>query len=251
MIDSLPEWSSNVLEVYSLKNRSLPYTYWYDFLRSKLDNIPGDILEFGVYRGRTLATTAFCAARASIPRKVYGFDSFSGFPPVYHHNDHPDRFDELFAAGKITGHHYEMIQLNRKYLSVIGRSLSTSSSSSSGNFSSTSVDFVKQKLSFLGIHNVELVEGDIAESVNNFQLPEQISAIFLDADLYSPYHSVLEACWDRLSPGGFIYLDEYFSLKFPGPRIAVDDFLVSATDAQLVCVEAPVNEFERWIVRKS
>ena len=45
MIDSLSEWSLNVLEVYSLKNRSLPYTYWYDFLRGELNDIPGDVLE--------------------------------------------------------------------------------------------------------------------------------------------------------------------------------------------------------------
>ena len=69
MIDSLSEWSLNVLEVYSLKNRSLPYTYWYDFLRGELNDIPGDVLEFGVFRGRTLATTAYCASLAEIKEK--------------------------------------------------------------------------------------------------------------------------------------------------------------------------------------
>lgn len=250
MIDSLSEWSLNVLEVYSLKNRSLPYTYWYDFLRGELNNISGDILEFGVFRGRTLATTAYCASIAKVKRKVYGYDSFSGFPSDLDLNDHPDRFDDLLNSGSITQLHYNMVQKNREYLAVTGRSFETSNSSSSGNFSSTSLEFVTNKLNFLGLDNFVLVEGEITESLLEHNLPSQIAAIFLDADLFKPYDVVLNKCWDLLSPGGIIYLDEYFSLKFPGPRIAVDSFISKHRNARLICIEAPYNEFERWILKK-
>jgi hypothetical protein len=56
---------------------------------------------------------------------------------------------------------------------------------------------------------------------------------------------------NNLSPGGIVYLDEYFSLKFPGPRVAVNQFIETVDDAELVCIESPVLEFERWILRKT
>jgi hypothetical protein len=46
-----------------------------------------------------------------------------------------------------------------------------------------------------------------------------------------------------------IYLDEYYSLTFPGARIAVEEFLL---DRREVAVEFPSeqNEFERWAIVK-
>jgi hypothetical protein len=32
--------------------------------------------------------------------------------------------------------------------------------------------------------------------------------------------------WSNTIKGGIFYLDEYYSLKFPGAKIAVDEFLV-------------------------
>lgn len=250
MIDKLPEWCLNVLEVYSLKNRSLPYTYWYDFLRYKLDNIDGDVLEFGVFRGRTLCTTAFCLSKLTVPRHVYGFDSFSGFPPALHDNDDPSKFALLRDSKQISNRHYEMVMLNLELLSVCRRSASTNTASSSGNFSATSVDFVSNKLDYLGLSNVTLVEGDIVDTLAS-NIPSKISAIFLDADLYVPYNIVLDLCWNNISPGGIVYLDEYYSLKFPGPRIAVDEFVAKTPNATLICIESPVCEFERWILQKT
>ena len=203
MIDSLSEWSLNVLEVYSLKNRSLPYTYWYDFLRGELNDIPGDVLEFGVFRGRTLATTAYCASLAEIKRKVYGYDSFSGFPPDLDLNDHPDRFDDLLNSGSITQHHYDMVQKNREYLAVTGRSFETSNSSSSGNFSSTSLEFVTNKLNYLGLDILCLSKAKLHISFGT-QSTFKIAAIFLDADLFKPYDVVLKNV-GIFVPGGIIY----------------------------------------------
>ena len=134
----------------------MPYTYWYDFLRKNLDQIEGDILELGVYRGRTLATTAFCASLAASPRKVYGYDTFEGFPSALNDFDHPDNFDSI-QSGSITTEHYEMVNQNKHYLDIVGRKTSTAFSSTSGNFSSTSLEFVSKKLKFLELSNVELI----------------------------------------------------------------------------------------------
>jgi len=50
------------------------------------------------------------------------------------------------------------------------------------------------------------------------------SCCLLDCDLYQSYRTALEYIWPRLSAGGFIFLDEYFSLKFRRARIACDEF---------------------------
>ena len=248
---SLPLWAKNVLQVYPLDEDYNPYKFWYDFLRYKLDDVPGDIVEVGVYRGRTLCTTAYICSGLKNPRNVVGFDSFSGFPNTSHPKDSPDLFHQLHRDGSITSDHYQQFLLNLELSSVLGRSLTTGGLSSSGNFSATSQELVESKLRFLGLSNYQLVDGDVAITMVPENLPDRISAIFLDADLYEPYYFTLKNAWSRLSVGGIIFLDEYFSLKFPGPRIAVNEFLAATDDARLRCIEDPCREFQRWIIQKN
>ena len=250
IFSSLPIWAKNVLQVYDFESPVNPYKYWYDFLKFRLSSIPGDIVEIGVYRGRTLCSTAWVASQDYIPRTVYGFDSFDGFPETNHPNDQPEKFVELFNLGFIDSDHFQSFQLNCELNKVVGRDLSTSGLSSSGNFSAPSQELVMRKLSYLGLTNYKLINGDIAETMVPKNLPNQISAIFLDADLYEPYRGTLQECWSRLSVGGIVFLDEYFSLKFPGPRIAVNEFLSLNSNAELKCIESPVKEFQRWVCVK-
>ena len=56
-------------------------------------------------------------------------------------------------------------------------------------------------------------------------LPKKIFLINLDCDLYESCKTVLEACWSRVVKGGYIWLDEYYSLKFPGPKVFIDEFV--------------------------
>jgi hypothetical protein len=57
--------------------------------------------------------------------------------------------------------------------------------------------------------------------------------------------------WDKLMPGGIIFLDEYYSLKFPGARIAVNEFFADKGNFELIDVaDKKIDDFERWIVRK-
>ena len=250
ILSSLPSWAKNVLQVYDFESTVNPYKYWFDFLKFQLPSVPGDLIEVGVYRGRTLCSTAWVVSQDQTPRTVYGFDSFDGFPETNHPNDQPQKFVELFDSDLITSDHFQSFQLNCDLNKIVGRDLTTSGLSSSGNFSATSEELVKRKLAYLELSNYKLINGDIAETMVPENLPDRISAIFLDADLYEPYRVTLEKCWNRLSVGGIIFLDEYFSLKFPGPRIAVNDFLSLHSNAQLKCVESPVKEFQRWVCIK-
>ena len=67
----------------------------------------GDILEAGVYKGKSLITTAMLLKKLNSGKRVFGFDSFTGFPPIYHANDEINVFKKLLDDGEITPEHYE------------------------------------------------------------------------------------------------------------------------------------------------
>jgi hypothetical protein len=74
-------------------------------------------------------------------------------------------------------------------------------------------------------------------------------AAMIDCDLYLSYQTALPFAWERLVRGGYLSLDEYYSLKFPGGRIAADEFFEAKADKPQKHRLRP-GEFERWYVRK-
>ena len=78
---------------------------------------------------------------------------------------------------------------------------------------------------------------------------QKFMAALLDCDLYVSYRVALPFAWKRLTIGGYIYLDEYYSLKFPGGRIATDEFFATKMDKPHKHKDEP-GDFERWYVRK-
>jgi hypothetical protein len=91
--------------------------------------------------------------------------------------------------------------------------------------------------------------GDFTLNIEKLIKGETLSLVLLDSDLYGSYAITLPTLWKQLTPGGYIYLDEYYSLKFPGPRIAVDEFMTSISDGNLVMLN-PWMDFERWAIVK-
>ncbi|WP_440672104.1 hypothetical protein [Candidatus Pelagibacter sp. HIMB1715] len=48
---------------------------------------------------------------------------------------------------------------------------------------------------------------------------------------------------------GFIFLDEYYSLKFPGPKIAIDEFC-KEFKTKVKKLPTRIGEFERYFISK-
>ena len=48
------------------------------------------------------------------------------------------------------------------------------------------------------------------------------------------YKITLQIFWPRLSINGRLFLDEYYSLKFPGARITVNNFIKKTKNALLI-----------------
>lgn len=204
------------------------------------EKVEGDIAEFGVYKGNSLITTALLLTRMRSKKLVHGFDSFSGFP-ARHPNDERTRFDELYERGNITKEHYAAVKLLQE--------AESSGIRGQHDFGDTSLEYVTERLKSYKLDNVALYKGDFKESVVKVPQAVRYAAVLMDGNLYSSYSDVLEHCWERLSVGGFIYLDEYYSLKYPGPRIAVDEFC-AAVGTKPIRSPAVSGEFERWHLRK-
>lgn len=244
----LEGWELNVLGVYDIvsPHPTTGLEAWFEFLRGSAD-IAGDIGEFGVFRGRSLLGAALLLESLEDPRHVVGFDTFGGFPEVGPEDD-PAQFERMAERGQISAEHLARVRRNADHLAVVGRSLDPRTSSSSGAFTDTSRADIERKADHLGVRErITLHEGDFRRTL---ALPENAarrwSGVLLDADLFDGYAVVLPEVHDRMSPGGMIYLDEYYSLKFPGPRLAVDAF----------CAERGIRPtllrrdgaFERWAI---
>ena len=133
----------------------------------------------------------------------------------------------------------------------IGTELQPYNISSSMNFRSHGLEILKKKILFLGLSNVTIIEGYFSETMNkSYEVCDQIFSVFMDCDLYSSYLSSLNFVWEKTSIGGLIYLDEYYSLKFPGCKIAVDQFLADKKYTLITGSGKVGDEFERNVIVK-
>ena len=241
-------WEFNVLGVY---NYNLPgkLDNYYKWISNNHLSFDGDILEAGVFKGKSIIATAMFLKELGSKKKVYGYDSFSGFPPIYHKNDNLDMFNELYKDNKITKNHYlDHLKLKEYRKFIHNSSINVKNISSSNDFSNTSEDSLQKKIDYLGLDNIILVKGDFNETMNGKSDFKLIAAL-IDCDLYSSYKIALPFIWKKLCIGGYIYLDEYYSLKFAGARIASNEFLKENNHKALMH-KKEAKDFERWYVVK-
>ena len=244
------DWEFNVLGVYNYNKHGYLH-YYFEFLREYHDKIEGDLLEAGVFRGGSLLGTAMFLKELGSNKTVYGFDTFAGFPPIYHKNDALEMFEVLFDRGQIDADHLEKVRKNIKFRSMTVENPSAKNLSLSGDFSASNKELILNKIELLELDNITLIPGPFDKTmVENLVEPKTITAALFDCDLYGSYCTALPFVWQRLVKGGYIFLDEYYSLKFPGARVAVNEFFDGKPERP---ARHPVisRDFERWGVIKS
>ena len=163
-------------------------------LYKQVENLPGAIVECGVFKGTSLARFAMFRdlLGSAYSKKIIGFDIFGAFP-------------ETNFAGDV--------ELRKKFVAAAGEQ-------------SISTEQLMEVLRNKGVEkNVELVAGNILETVPNYveKHPElKISLLNLDTDIYEPAVTILECLYPRIVPGGILIIDDY--AVFPGETKAVDDY---------------------------
>jgi len=251
------EFIYNCLEIQNSSiNGFSPYRFWYDDFRENFLKREGDIYEFGVYRGSSLIAFAILAKKLGSDKHFWGFDSFSGFP-CYSPEDKLENFSlkNGFSEELLDSHRF-LVKLKSIDLKVRSNNDDLKSKlkqlGKSGLFEETSYNDLLKKIEVLELDNITLVPGNFKDSVpehfNNSK--RKIFSANLDCDLYQGYDLCLPFIFDNLEPNGYIHLDEYFSLKYPGAKIATDKFLKNNSNASLQKNVTREGEFERFFIRK-
>ena len=245
------DWLFNSLGIESFSSTSKSrLRHWFNHLKNNHNSIEGDIFEFGVYKGDSIIAMAILLNILGSKKMIYGFDSFSGFPN-YHENDNLKMFDkrkDLFDP-----EHRRKAKLCKKIAEFrLEEKVDPSKISTSGDFSDASRCSLENRIEKFKLNNIHLVEGSFEKTLPNFfkNFTGSIFSANIDCDLYTGCHLSLEHIYDKCNPNSMIYLDEYYSLKFPGARIDVDEFLINKKDTTTL-LSKDVNDFERWAIIKS
>lgn len=154
------------------------------------DNIPGDLIETGVWRGGAcIMLRAILKAYGDTTRKVYCADSFAGLPKAER-----DKYPQETNAEL---HQYKELAISREQVA--------------SNF---------DKYGLLD-EQVVFVEGFFADTLPKLSA-ERFALLRLDGDMYSSTIQALDALYPKLSPGGFIIVDDYNFVA--ACRNAVEDY---------------------------
>jgi hypothetical protein len=159
--------------------------------------VKGSIIECGVFRGFGVMSWAKLSTMLepeNLTRRIYGFDSFAGFPSVAAADR--TRVADVQAGGLAADSYDELKALVAEY----------------------------DRDRFLGhIDKVHLVKGDVVETVPKFveEHPHLVvSLLFLDVDLYEPTKAALEAFLPRMPRGAVLAFDELDNPLWPGETLA-------------------------------
>lgn len=180
--------------------------------------VKGSIVECGVYRGAGLMSWANFSAILepnNLMRRIYGFDTFAGFPVASSQDATASR---VTRPGELCSDCYEEL-------------------------SKLAAAYDQNR--FLGhIPKVELVRGDATETIPAFLETHPhlvVSLLFLDFDLYEPTRAALEHFLPRMPKGSVIAFDELDNPAWPGETLA-------ALDAQKIhTLRLERLEFEPYI----
>ena len=244
------DYEFNLLGVDEVQNFAKSrLRFWYDHIKKNALKKDGDIFEFGVYRGNSLITAALILKKIKSKKKIFGFDSFKGFPR-YSKFDNLNNFynSKYFSNAFIKK--YEKF-LNVKKLSSNIKKITHKTIASSGEFDQTSYESIKKKIDYFELKNVEIIKGSFEKTVPDFFNSKKIfiSSCNLDCDLYESYKITLPYVFKNLTKGGYIHLDEYFSFKYPGAKIAIDEFCKNS-NIKPKKQQVRYGEFERWFLTK-
>lgn len=174
--------------------------------------VKGSIIECGVFRGfgvMSWAKLSTILEPENLTRRIYGFDTFAGFPSV-----------STKDASRVT-------------------------SPKIGDLKSSSFDELQGLIAqydrdrFLGhIPKIELIKGDITKTAPAFIESHPhllVSLLYVDCDLFEPTKAALTAFVPRMPKGAIVAFDELDNPLWPGETLAA-----------LECMGAHVLKLQRF-----
>ncbi|UPY38172.1 TylF/MycF/NovP-related O-methyltransferase [Sediminicoccus sp. KRV36] len=154
------------------------------------EGVPGDFIETGVWRGGvTIMMRAVLNAYGDTGRTVYVADSFEGVPPPNPEQYPADAGDVHFTAEQLAISQAVVAENFRRY-----------------GLLDTQVRFLP---------------GWFKDSLPGAPI-ERLAILRLDGDLYESTMDALDALYGKLSPGGFVVVDDFGAV--PACRAAIEEF---------------------------
>lgn len=153
--------------------------------------VEGDVIETGVWRGGAcIFMRAILAAAGDTTRKVFVADSFEGLPKA---TVAADVSDEVSRTGSTA-----------TYLKV-------------------SLEEVRSNFEKYGLLDgqVQFLKGWFKDTLPVAPI-DRLSLIRLDGDMYESTMDAISALYPKLSPGGFLIVDDY--LTWPTCKMAIDEY---------------------------
>lgn len=196
----------DVLESFSIFVRRVNLTKllaFHELIKKTLD-LPGDIVECGVYRGNTLLMLAKMIeiySPGNRLKNVIGFDNFSGFQ-----------------------------SFNKKDGGTAARRGKEIGGWNAGDFRDILFKIIEisDRDSFIPrAPRVQLIEGDICRTAKEYVEENpglRISLLHLNCNLYEPTLSALEAFYPRVVQGGIVVCAEYGMKEWAGESAAIEEY---------------------------
>ncbi|TMQ05145.1 MAG: macrocin O-methyltransferase [Deltaproteobacteria bacterium] len=159
--------------------------------------VPGDLLEAGVWRGgMTIFLRAILAAHRVTDRRVWVADSFEGLPA-------PDA---------------------KKFPLEARAHASRTMAEDFQHFAVSEAD-VRASFAAFGLldDQVRFLVGWFKDTLPAAPI-DRLAVLRLDGDYYESTMDTLTALYDKVSPGGFVIIDDYGERLWTYCRRAVDDF---------------------------
>jgi len=160
--------------------------------------VKGSVVECGVFRGFSLMSWAKLSTilePENLTRRIYGFDTFNGFPSVSSSDRNGSGVAEV--GDFQTSSYEELLELIRLY----------------------------DQDRFLGhIPKMQLIRGDVTKTIPEFVQQNRhllVSLLFIDLDLYEPTKVALEQIVPRMPKGAIIAFDELDNPIWPGETEAL------------------------------
>lgn len=193
--ESTKDFIANSPSVFSTRVGVQSLITRYELYKMVLD-VPGDIIECGVYQGNSflwLANLSVILEPHAINRRLIGFDTFAGFSSIDNSADPEDINNQHFSDTV-----FELITKSLENLDAL-----------------RPVNRVKR---------FELVKGDIVTTLPEYVISHPwmtCAMLILDTDLYRPTMTALKAVLPIMPKGAIVVFDEYNYQNFPGETQAV------------------------------
>jgi hypothetical protein len=162
-------------------------------------DIEGDFVECGVWRGGNAIVAAEIFKLYKSDKSVWLFDTFKGMTA-------PTGLDVQISNGRPAKNQFISYQKE-----------------SHNEWCYASIDDVRRNFLNRGlISNIFFIEGDVCKTLDAPNLPNKICVLRLDTDWYESTKKELETLYPKLSIGGTLIIDDYG--HWSGSKKATDEY---------------------------